>query len=434
MPFNPIAGTPNPERIDGTQRRDLITGGAGGDTLGGWGGNDRILGQGGNDQIWGSFGSDTLYGGQGDDTITGAEYNHGDIDDLHGGAGNDQIFTGEAANHSHGGAGDDTVTLYFDVGGDARGGTGFDTLVMNYLGSSLSVTGVNADVLVDFNHGATIGAFTMTLSSFEYLWITTYSGNDTVTGGALGDVIDVFTGANLVAARGGDDVVSYRTGGANVLDGGDGHDVLRLIQEAETGTLNLSVTGTGATDGYGSTLTGFEAWRVWGNSLDDYVQTGAGRDVVFARDGNDTCLGMDGNDRLVGAEGDDSLDGGAGEDMLSGGFGIDQLTGGTGADSFRFGAVAGFGDVITDMTSGEDVILLQAAQFAGMAAGVLAAEFFSLGLAVGSGGQFVYRGAVQSGEGVLMWDANGSEAGGEVLIARLAGPALPVASDLILQG
>lgn len=434
MPFHLIPGTPDPERIDGTQHRDLISGNAGNDTLGGWGGNDRILGEVGDDQIWGSFGSDTLYGGLGDDTITGAEYDHGDTDDLYGGAGDDQLFTGEVVNHSFGGAGDDTVTLYFDLGGTAQGGTGQDRLVMNYIGSSLGVTGVNADVMVDFNRGASVGAQTMTLAGFEQLWITTYSGNDTVTGGRGADQIDVYTGANTVAARGGDDVVGYRTGAVNDLDGGAGRDLLRVMQEAPTGALDLRVTETGATDGYGSTLTGFESWRVWGNSLDDFAQTGAGRDFIWGRDGNDTCLGMGGHDRILGAEGQDSLDGGAGDDALSGGYGLDVLTGGTGADSFHFGSVAGFGDTITDMQTGVDQILLEVRLFAGLTPGALDAALFQPGVAVGTAGQFVYRSALSSGEGVLLWDANGSDAGGEVLVARLSGMAALVAGDLILLG
>jgi len=434
MPFHVIPGTPNPERIDGTQHRDLITGDAGNDTLGGWGGNDRILGEVGNDQIWGSFGSDTLFGGVGDDTITGAEYDHGDTDDLYGGAGNDHLFTGEVVNHSFGGAGDDTVTLYFDLGGTAQGGTGRDTLVMNYIGSSLSVTGVNADVMVDFNHGATVGAQSMSLAGFEQLQITTYSGNDTVTGSRGDDRIDVYTGANRVAARGGDDVVGYRTGAVNDLDGGEGRDQLRVGQEAQTGALNLVVTDTGATDGYGSILTGFEAWRVWGNSLDDYAQTGAARDFIWGADGDDTCLGMGGNDRIFGAEGQDSLDGGAGDDGLSGGFGLDVLTGGSGADSFHFGSVAGFGDTITDMQTGEDQLLLEARLFDGLTPGTLDPTRFQLEVAVGTAGQFVYRSAFSLGDGVLLWDANGSDAGGEVLVARLSGMAVLAAGDLILLG
>ena len=104
------------------------------------------------------------------------------------------------------------------------------------------------------------------------------------------------------------------------------------------------------------------------------------------------------------------------------------LTGDAGSDT-----LGGWGDgdrVLGQV--GEDHILLQARLFAGLTPGVLAEEFFSLGVAVGSGGQFVYRGAFGSGDGLLLWNANGSDVGGEVLIARLAAIPALTATDLTL--
>jgi len=429
MPFHLISGSPDPERITGTIRRDLVTAGDGNDTIGSGGGGDRAYGEAGSDMIWGGFGSDMLYGGLGDDILTGAEYENGDIDHLYGGDGNDQLFTGEVVNYSYGGRGDDTVTLYFDVGGDAQGGSGDDLLVMNYVGSGLAASGMDSDVSLTFNVGATAGADAMTLSGFERLWVTTYTGNDIVTGGRGDDHIDVYTGANQVQALGGDDLVVYHTGAINSLHGGDGRDVLRLYQDAPSGALHLTVVGTDATDGYGSVLTGFEVWRVRGNSLDDHAQLGKGGDLFMGAAGNDTCYGMGGDDKLFGTDGEDALYGGNGDDHLRGGVGLDTLTGGAGADQFQFGGEGGLGDVITDMQSGVDQVWLRANLFDGaLAVGQVDDALFHLDTVVGTGGQFVYRSAT----GELIWDANGTAEGGAMLIATLMGAPDLLAADLTI--
>ena len=432
MPFNPIPGTDLPERIDGGDQRDLITAAGGDDTLGGWGNDDRIYGEDGNDNLWGSYGSDSLYGGEGNDTVTGAEYDHGDIDHIHGGAGDDALFTGEVVNYSYGGTGNDTVTLYFDVGGAAQGGAGDDFLVMNYIGSSLG-TGGDTDVSVTLNIGATSGTQTMTLSGFERLWITTYMGDDTVTGGNRDDHINVHTGANSVQALGGDDVVIVMSGEANDLDGGMGQDTLTITAWEDLNGLALTVTGTSATDDAGSVMAGFEQWLINGSYLADTVTLGDGDDGLLGRAGADVAQGMGGSDRLVGNTGADSLDGGAGRDVLIGGRNLDQLTGGEGADSFVFDRRAGSGDVITDFASGEDRLRISDRMVGGaLPAGGVADSDFHLDTAIGTGGQFVYRMTGETGQGALVWDANGIDAGSEFVVALLDGMPALTAADLMI--
>lgn len=80
--------------------------------------------------------------------------------------------------------------------------------------------------------------------------------------------------------------------------------------------------------------------------------------------GNDTLVGNDANNSLSSGAGNDIVVGGAGNDTIDGGLGTDTMTGGDGSDTFRFDSVddsaPGAGrDVITDFTSGSDLIDLQ---------------------------------------------------------------------------
>ena len=351
---------------------------------------------------------------------------------MYGGAGNDSLYADDKVDYSYAGGGDDLVTIYFDLGGAAFGGTGLDTLVMNYIGSSLNTAGMDYDVSVTLHGpdaGATAGPDSMVLAGFEVLQITTYTGDDTVQGGDRADVISVYSGANTVRAMGGDDQVTFLSGAANRLDGGIGHDHLTVIAWEDADGLTLTVTGTDATDDAGSVITGFEQWSVNGSSWADIVQLGGGGDWMRGRGGADVIAGMGGHDRLAGSTGADSLNGGNGRDLLRGGRDLDVLTGGNQADTFKFGRLASTGDLITDMTSGLDHIQIgaKALGFA-LPGGVVEDSHFHLNAAAGTEGQFVYR--IDLGLGQLIWDANGTDDGGEVMIARFDGSPPLVAADL----
>ena len=126
----------------------------------------------------------------------------------------------------------------------------------------------------------------------------------------------------------------------------------------------------------------------------------------------------------------DTLVGNRVANTLTGGGGADTLTGGAGADVFRFVTTAEGGDTLTDFTSGTDRIQVVSANFGLLPAGTLAAARFVAGVApVAADGSaaFLYDG----GTGQLVFDANGSAAGGTTLIATLAsGSRTLVASDI----
>jgi Ca2+-binding RTX toxin-like protein len=105
------------------------------------------------------------------------------------------------------------------------------------------------------------------------------SGNDTLNGGVLDDIIMAFAGNDFLSGGLGNDSIY----------GGIGHDFLN------------------------------------GNDGLDLLNGGAGNDTLFGGSQNDSLYGADGNDFLSGDDGDDSLIGGAGRDTVLGGRGHDRL-------------------------------------------------------------------------------------------------------------
>lgn len=178
-------------------------------------------------------------------------------------------------------------------------------------------------------------------------------GPDILTGLAGAEVIRGLGGADTIFGGGGDDLIKGQ-GGADVARGGAGNDTIK---------------GDGGAD------------RLFGDGGEDILKGGGGRDFIKGGDDDDLLRGGGGADTLKGERGDDELNGGGGrdklrggadndvvngqggadrlfgdggDDTLDGGGGADLLKGGPGEDVFVFSG--GFGDVIVDFTSGEDLI------------------------------------------------------------------------------
>lgn len=432
MPINLILGTDDDDHLLGTNRRDLIRAGRGDDVVTPMGDHDTVYGEAGNDTVFGYFNAQVLYGGDGDDRLVSGNTDPASLSRVYGGDGNDQIAASDLDVHAFAGAGDDEVLVFFRHGGAVRGGLGTDTLVLNFFAAAPDarvialLTGSDAGVLLGSDH--------LALTGFEALNITTGQADDYIRAGALDDRIDVGAGLNTVLALAGDDVVTYRTGAQNVLIGGDGTDSLHVIQNLRQGGLVLTVSGTTAVDGHGSVLTGFERWFAFGGNLADLVQLGGGQDGFTGYRGDDSCLGMAGADRLAGGAGDDLLFGGSGSDTLSGGAGSDTLTGGQNGDAFHIGRLDRAGDLIMDFVSGADQIVLRSRALENLVPdGTLSADRFHLDTASGTAGQFLYRASDTPGLSELVWDANGTAAAGETLIALFwAAPDLAAHDILIL--
>jgi Ca2+-binding RTX toxin-like protein len=155
----------------------------------------------------------------------------------------------------------------------------------------------------------------------------------------------------------------------------------------------------------------FDVVRLGTQMADKFDEGGSKKDYYIN-------AGM-GDDKVTGGKGDDFLVGGAGNDTLSGGSGDDSLLGGGGSDTFLFASGPGKGglDAIQDFSVADDLILLDSAVFAGLAAGPLAAEAFTLSSAAREADdRIIYN----PDTGNLCFDADGCGPDGSVIFANLA--------------
>ncbi len=201
-------------------------------------------------------------------------------------------------------------------------------------------------------------------------------GDDTITGGQLGDILHGGAGRDKLSGGRGDDTLD---GGADpdIMDGGDDIDTATYETSGAGVSVDLS-TGRGrGGDANGDTLKSIEnltgsrfADTLIGNGVANVLMGGYGADTLDGRDGIDTAsyadskegvkvslaLGTgsggsaDGDtlknienltgsayaDSLFGDAGDNVLDGGAGDDFLQGAAGRDTLTGGDGVDTVSY--------------------------------------------------------------------------------------------------
>ena len=170
-----------------------------------------------------------------------------------------------------------------------------------------------------------------------------------------------------------------------------------------------------------------------GSAGDDTLLGKLGHDVLEGMGGNDLLRGGRGRDRLDGGSGDDTLKGGRGRDTLSGGAGSDILTGGKGKDVFVFDAAPGADnvDTITDFGKGKDRIQLSGSIFTARSGGALSAAAFCAN-ATGKAESAAHRIIYNTASGALLYDADGSGAGGAVQIATLNGKPKVTASDFFV--
>jgi len=150
---------------------------------------------------------------------------------------------------------------------------------------------------------------------------TAGSGNDSLFGNSLANMLRGMSGNDRLEGFGGSDFINGNAG-TDTVDGGMGADSL---------------------------LGGRDNDRLFGSGGEDRVNGNLGDDVVF---------GDAGNDRVHGGKNDDIVYGGAGNDSVFGDLGNDTLYGNEGADVFVFASQNG-ADVIQDFTSGVDKIELR---------------------------------------------------------------------------
>lgn len=332
---NRIVGNIAGNSITGNLGRDVLFGGAGDDFLNGNRGNDLLFGGLGNDRLYGGEGSDiasyegangrilidlrisgtqdTLSAGHDTlslvenvygssrfgDTLIGNSANNelrglGGDDSLSGGGGNDRLL---------GGTGDDII--FSDVGNDFMdGGIGIDTL--DFSNSSADIT-IDLSITTVQNSGVGFDR----IINFENVRGST-SGNDKLAGDYLDNEIYGLGGNDLLIGGSGDDL----------LNGGGGSDTADY--SGSYGSVDASLSdGIAYSDGFG------------------------GRDILV------------GIENLIGSEFDDTLEGNSADNRITGGLGRDLMSGAGGNDVFIFNALEDTGissadrDVIEDFSTGD---------------------------------------------------------------------------------
>ena len=363
--------------------------------------NNHIIGASEGGQLFGMGGDDSLvmnnvqnfssaYGGDGNDTIRG-----GRSTELFGDAGNDVLVHGDAGADMTGGSGSDRFT-FEEAGSFARirdFASGTDEIVLDATSmGALGTSGNFAPTDERFHAGATAAEGDDRViwnASTGQLW---YDADGSGSGAAL-EIATLQAGAALIAAD-----IEVINGSAPPPPPSGGQ----------------TVSGTSAPE----TLTG--------GTGNDTISGGAGSDRLFGLDGNDSLLGGTEADNMFGDNGNDWLDGDAGQD---------RVTGGAGADSFVYNdALASANlDYINDFVSGTDKILLDNAVMTALGAdGMLAAGRFVAAPNARSGLDADDRLMYDTVSGKLYYDADGSGAAGQSVIAVLTGAPTLAVSDIVV--
>ena len=157
------------------------------------------------------------------------------------------------------------------------------------------------------------------------------TGNDTLHGGGVADLLIGGAGDDAIEAGGGADTL-IGGAGADSMAGGAGDD-LYVVDHA--GDVAAEAAGDGydrvnATVGHALgagierlVLGGTADLAGTGNALDNRLDGNAGRNLLAGEGGADSLYGGAGADTLLGGEGNDLLQGGAGADSMAGGAGDD---------------------------------------------------------------------------------------------------------------
>jgi Ca2+-binding RTX toxin-like protein len=288
---------------------DIIQAGGGNDTIEAGLGDDEVDAGTGDDLAFGEDGRDEIDGGDGDDTMDGGAEN----DTLMGGEGSDSAVGGEGDDVIDTGNGDPVndyqtfVGVPFETGADQL--NDLDTVVGGAGDDTIS-TGDDADLI-----SGGVGNDS----------IDSGIDDDTVLGGTGDDVIDGGLGSDSIVGGDGNDTIDAGVDAFSDYEGDDPNLPDPLLIDPATGLPALS--DPNPDDGRDF---------VDGGAGDDLITTGDDADTILGGSGNDTVnAGIDddiisgngGDDSLTGSHGSDTVDGGGGNDTIWGGFGNDPIAG-----------------------------------------------------------------------------------------------------------
>ena len=222
--------------------------------------------------------------------------------------------------------------------------TAADSVTVTASGGNVRVNGVNPatgafpaasltviSVACAGNFSNVIDLSAVTRAAFASLATVTLNGgpgNDTVTGGELGEVIIGGGGSDNLTGNDGDDVFDL-TGGTASVNPGAGTDTIRYLVTNPAGeTVSLSATATERLEISGGA--GPDNLTASGGAQVYVVSGGGGADTINASGVTNPNAAV----ILNGGAGNDTITGGAAADLIVGGGGVDNLTGNAGNDIF----------------------------------------------------------------------------------------------------
>ncbi|MBP2636171.1 MAG: peptidase and matrixin and adamalysin [Firmicutes bacterium] len=395
------------ENITGGNYNDMITGDNGANVLLGGAGNDVITGGAGVDTIDGGAGNDTVIydaadnplnvkGGAGIDLLDASAQissisvnlntQYKDFENIVGGSGDDTLVGNSLANVLRGGSGSDSLDggagndlIYYDAADTAaniKGGLGIDTLDASE--ASAAVTINLSGTFTDFEN-ATGGTGNDTVTGNVLANVLKgRDGDDTLEGGAGNDTLDGGIGADQVSGGAGDDLIVYSDDDI-MVDGGEGIDTITGALATAGLTIDFDpAIFTNIEKVIGSKYND----TINGNNSANNLSGGEGDDVIDGKGGNDIIDGGNGNDIIIydGADGMLTVKGGAGVDTLDASAqtsnlainlntqykDFENIIGGSGNDTLVGNALAnrlvgGAGSDTLDGGAGNDIIVYDAA-------------------------------------------------------------------------
>lgn len=247
-----ISGIENTAAIEGSDFDDDLTARA---VIPGYSGFTTMFGMGGNDRLVANARTTVLSGGDGNDTLIASGSTA--LQTVDGGTGNDRVtFTGGGGGDAIGGLGIDTLVIDNTNGAAFNSLSGFERLEL--LNSQLALTSAMFDdgfafdtvmtgtgaLFVNMNPGAYFAATQMSIASTILLTVNGSSDIDVIKGPLdhvitvdAGDGTDQIRGSNLVdtlRGDGGNDKI-MGLGGADQLTGGAGADQFRYLFASDCG-------------------------------------------------------------------------------------------------------------------------------------------------------------------------------------------------------
>jgi Ca2+-binding RTX toxin-like protein len=231
---------------------------------------------------------------------------------------------------------------------------------------------------------------------------------------------------NAAGLNGQNDILVGNSGN-NILNGRTGGDNMSAGQGDDFYYVNTSADVVNETSAAGS---GFDTIF----SMSGYTIAANVERLYLLGTANYNANGRNGqNDFLAGNSGANIINGMSGDDVKRGGLGNDILTGGGGMDVFQFltraGSITNM-DAITDFNAADDTIQLDNLYYAALGAnGSLTPGTYNTGTeAVEADDRIIY----DTGTGALLYDADGSGAGGAVQFALLTGAPVISAADFMV--